>query len=207
MTAEANTITTDLYFQQIAAPFVERSSSNAFSNALCSSSILAKIKGHKLGPGLFAQIFKYLVSFATQHRLESFETNSCIYTAPKVSAICMQVFLVPSVRMKSHSLLSEHVHKPFLNDIDVIHLEQDAIPNLNLHKHSRGCNTRYAANNPFDAKVLKALTPNTSLDESQEEQKEDSEADVDSCLLPTVIETVRVSTPGSMTGTRPRTCN
>ena len=172
-----------------------------------STSILAKIKGHKLGPGSFAQIFKYLVSFATEHRLESFEMNSCIYAAPKVSAICMQVFLVPCVRMTPASLLGGHIHKPFLNESDVAYWEQDAIPNLNLHKHSRGCNTRYAANNPFDAKVLKALTPNTSLDESQEEQKAESEADVDSCLLPSVIENVRVSTPGSMTGTRPHTSN
>jgi hypothetical protein len=80
----------------------------------------------------------------------------------------------------------------------VMYREQDALPNLKLHKQSVGCNTRYAANNPFDAKVLKALTPNTSLDESKEE--EDMEAGVDGLVLPGVVEHVRVSTPGSMTG-------
>jgi hypothetical protein len=71
------------------------------------------------------------------------------------------------------------------------------MPNLNLHKQSVGCNTLYAANNPFDAKVLKALTPNTSLDESQEEEETEEE----SFAKPDVTQHVRISSPGSMTGT------
>jgi hypothetical protein len=125
-------------------------------------SILARLKGDKIGPGSFAQIFRYLVAYAIQHRLIAFDSNSCVYAAPKMSAIC----------------------------------EQDAQPNLNLHKNSVGCNTMYASMNPFDSKVLKALTPNTSLDDSAVEEDEE---DVFGERQDAPLSPPRVSTPGSMT--------
>jgi hypothetical protein len=58
-----------------------------------SKSVLALVKGDKIGPGSFAQIFKYLVSHATQHRMCQFEKQSRVYAAPKLSATCLQVGL------------------------------------------------------------------------------------------------------------------
>jgi hypothetical protein len=126
--------------------------------------ILAKIKGDKIGPGSFAQIFKFLVSYAIRHRLIAFDSNSCVYAAPKMSAVC----------------------------------EQDAQPNLNLRKRSVGCNTQYASMNPFDAKVLKALSPNASLDDSAHSPVQEDEDDVFGEPLDAPSSIFRVSTPGSM---------
>jgi len=133
-----------------------------------SKSVQSKCKGDKIGPGSFAQIFRYLVSFATEHRLLSFESNSCVFAPPKVSAICMQ----------------------------------GALPSLNLRKNSVGCNTMYAVMNPFDAKVLRALSPHASLDNSLEEEEEEHDKYEFFPIPPHTPDTNnRVPTPSSMTET------